>query len=98
MFSLAVDCGNLENPVGGRVMFFNTTLGAMALYECIEGYRLLEGNVMRVCQHNGNWSGEAIKCISECIHTINADTHLSVEPFNTSTLGSEESILIRDVS
>lgn len=63
--SLAVDCGNLQNPENGLVNLVNTTFWSLATYECDSGYELVGGNVSRVCESNGMWSGDEPLCNSE---------------------------------
>ena len=52
-----VDCGPLTNPDNGRVDTpQGTTFNQVATYSCNNGY-LLVGNMTRVCQVDGRWSG-----------------------------------------
>lgn len=44
-------------------MLMGTTLGSKAMYTCNIGF-MLEGDMTRICQSNGQWSGEAPTC--EC--------------------------------
>ncbi len=63
-----VDCGLLFDPANGIVGTPNgTELGETATYSCNSGYTL-EGNVTRVCQSNGAWSGSAPTCEQECTY------------------------------
>jgi len=60
--NLAVNCGPLTPPLNGRVLVVpGTSLGAIAAYNCLEGYLLL-GTMIRTCQANGEWSGEQPRC------------------------------------
>ena len=61
IFSIAVDCGVLDDPENGEVSLSGTTLGSKATYSCNDRY-VLEGESTRVCQSNGKWSGEAPTC------------------------------------
>ena len=60
---VAVDCGDLTDPENGAVSVVNTTLGSMANYTCNRGFDI-SGDVTRVCQQEGEWSGSIPKCIS----------------------------------
>eukprot|EP00117_Sycon_ciliatum_P039828 scpid16353/ scgid29370/ CUB and sushi domain-containing protein 3; CUB and sushi multiple domains protein 3 len=57
----AIDCGSLVNPDNGAVTVSSTTYGSSASYNCNNGYSL-SGDVYRVCQANGQWSGSAPAC------------------------------------
>lgn len=58
---IGVDCGDLDDPENGEVSLTGTTFGSNATYSCNDGY-FLEGESSRVCQSDGNWSGEAPTC------------------------------------
>ena len=60
-FIAAVDCGDLDDPDNGRVDLSGTTFGSKAVYSCDRGYFLV-GDSKRVCQANGEWSGDAPVC------------------------------------
>lgn len=55
------DCGPLEDPSDGRVMFNSTKFNHSATYTCNDGFEL-EGNRTRTCQANGEWSGSNSTC------------------------------------
>lgn len=59
----AVDCGDLADPGNGTVLLALTTFSEVAIYECNENYTL-EGTQNRICQDDGNWSGNPPTC--EC--------------------------------
>lgn len=59
----AVDCGTLDAPANGSVAVpTGTRFGARATYGCATGYQV-SGNVERLCQANGVWSGSAATCV-----------------------------------
>ena len=60
---IVVDCGDLPDPRNGDVKISKSTFGGVALHSCDTGYFLV-GNVKRVCQANGKWSGAAPICKS----------------------------------
>ena len=57
-----VDCGRLDNPENGFVVFTTTTVGSPAQYSCKLGYLLL-GEDIRVCTETGEWSDEEPECV-----------------------------------
>ena len=57
----AVNCGPLADPVNGMVMVMGTTPGSKAMYSCKIGF-MLEGEMTRRCQPNGQWSGNPPTC------------------------------------
>ena len=59
--SSAIDCGSLNQPNGGQVNTDGSSLGSQANYSCSEGY-ILNGNAIRVCQEDGQWSGSEPAC------------------------------------
>ena len=56
-----VDCGGLSSPQNGQVILTNTTFGSTATYQCDEGFNLI-GDMQRICQSNGVWSGNEPTC------------------------------------
>ena len=69
-FSIAVSCGNLSNPVNSEVSADGNTFGSQANYSCSEGY-VLNGNSIRMCQADGQWSGSEPRCEGQellCVH------------------------------
>ena len=59
--SAAIPCGNLSSPVNGQVSVEGNTSGSQANYSCSEGY-VLNGNSIRMCQSDGQWSGSEPTC------------------------------------
>ena len=69
-FLVGINCGYLATPLNGVVDFVSdTSLGSSAQFSCIRGFRL-EGDSVRVCQSNGDYSGEQPSCISELSNII----------------------------
>ena len=58
----AVTCPLLPVPVSGTIDLTDTTVGSVASYSCDDGYDLV-GDMMRVCQSDGMWSGDDPQCI-----------------------------------
>lgn len=58
---VAVDCGPLENVLNGFVTLNETTLGSVATYSCISGFRV-ENSSQRMCEATGQWSGVLPTC------------------------------------
>ena len=60
--TVVVDCGTLSAPKGGQVELSGTGVDDKAYYSCNSGYVLVGGDERRVCQDNGEWSGEPPSC------------------------------------
>lgn len=56
-----MDCGPLDDPANGLVQYALTTLGAIAVYTCDNGYMTVGGS-SRVCETDGDWSGSNVTC------------------------------------
>ena len=59
-----VDCGALDDPNNGQVSHNETTVGSDATYTCDPGFMLI-GNMIRICQASGIWSGDEPVCQSQ---------------------------------
>ena len=70
-YTVAVDCGNLANPANGRVDLTGTTFGSIATYTCNSGFILANGNRIRQCGANEQWSGTAPNCVRKLLHNYN---------------------------
>ena len=57
----AIDCGRLSAPDNGGIVDSGTDYGSTARYTCDAGYRLV-GDVFRLCQSSGSWSGSMPTC------------------------------------
>ena len=55
MYTVAVDCGQLNDPDKGYVNTSGTTYNHVATYSCMEGYQL-HGLSVRTCIASGHWS------------------------------------------
>ena len=53
-------CGNLTNPENGMVEIDERF--SIANYSCNEGFQLM-GPMIRNCQRDGNWTGDAPTCV-----------------------------------
>ena len=60
------DCGFLMNPGNGVVTINGRTFGSTATYQCNEGFNLI-GDMQRMCQNNGEWSGNEPICESQLL-------------------------------
>ena len=58
---------------------FNMTWTAM----CSKGYRLLTGNLVRICQDNGTWSGQEPKCTSKYVCVLRCACLAQMHQTNT---------------
>ena len=63
--SSVIDCGSLDDPNNGQVELSNTTFRSTANFTCSQGYSLSNGNSIRTCEANGEWSGDSPIC--ECM-------------------------------
>ena len=61
---LEIMCEQLEDPENGKVTQPSRIAGAVAEYECNQGFTLV-GAETRTCEASGRWSGKAPVCISE---------------------------------
>jgi len=57
-----VQCPDLPDPKNGQVSLSGMTVGRFAIYQCDAGFIPTGGNVVRVCEPNGQWSGSAPTC------------------------------------
>ncbi|XP_053392084.1 CUB and sushi domain-containing protein 3-like, partial [Mercenaria mercenaria] len=90
------DCGNLSNPLNGKVDLLNgTTYQAVAKYKCNTGYTLY-GDSDAICTASGTWSGHFLNCtINDCgnlsnpsngkIDLLNDTTYQSVAKYKCNT-------------
>ncbi len=65
-------CPEIQAPQSGMVIFSemiqsddNYPLLTLAMYSCINGFILTDGDARRVCLHDGSWSGDAPICAAE---------------------------------
>ena len=55
-------CPPLVDIQSGSVSFNNTSEGSLATYECLMGYEISSGDMVRECQSDEKWSGEEPTC------------------------------------
>ncbi len=60
-FPLVINCGDLPGPDNGLVTITIGNFGSNASYTCETGYNL-NGDMTRMCQDSGDWSGTAPTC------------------------------------
>ncbi len=70
-FPAVVTCPTLTNPDNGMVDVPSNNFESIATYACGTGY-MLTGDVIRVCEVTGDWSGTA----STCDSTLSSLVHL----------------------
>ena len=56
-----IDCGRVQHPNNGSVVFTETVFTSSVTYSCDSGF-LLIGDSTRVCQEEGQWSGDEPVC------------------------------------
>lgn len=61
-FCKEMTCPVLEPPINGHIHATTNTVGSSLSFSCQEGY-VMEGNEEIVCLNDGQWSGEAGKCV-----------------------------------
>ena len=54
-------CPSLPDPPNGIVSVTGFSVGGVATYICNEGFELV-GSEVRMCQGDGEWSGEEPQC------------------------------------
>ncbi len=59
-----IKCHSLLNISDGYVVVKGILVGDMAVYECLDQYKL-EGDRERVCQSSGQWNGTQPSCLSK---------------------------------
>lgn len=60
-YDTAIDCGPLKSPDNGLVRVPGTLFSFAARYSCDIAFKLV-GFATRVCQQNGEWSGDPPVC------------------------------------
>lgn len=66
LYTGIVTCDDLPNPPKGNVVQSDNTVGSTATYTCFDGYELL-GEDTRICQDDGDWSGDEPLCIRKWV-------------------------------
>ncbi len=91
LYTVAVDCGSLDDPTDGAVNTSSgTTFMMNATYSCDFGYNL-NGTNTRTCQADRMWSGSDPTCDStlsslvHCVYTVLiASSSLQLSPVQLS--------------
>ncbi len=60
-FCTEINCPDLSDIANGRVSLSGNSVGSRATYSCAAGFGLV-GISPRICQLNGQWSGEEPSC------------------------------------
>ena len=65
LYTILVDCGRPESPKSGIVTLSDTVEGSIAYYvmRCNGGCIL--GDIYRICENSGQWSGYLPECHRE---------------------------------
>ena len=77
-----VDCGDLDDPNNGQVSLDGTIPGSIATYTCDPGFGLV-GVMERMCQANGQWSGNEPTCEGQAYKTSQKIMYISVMNTNS---------------
>ena len=64
-----VTCPALAAPENGEIELTTTTVGSVATFTCLEGFRL-EGSAERTCQGNSQWTGGDTTCEGKFLQEI----------------------------
>eukprot|EP00105_Crassostrea_gigas_P038809 XP_019922957.1 PREDICTED: sushi, von Willebrand factor type A, EGF and pentraxin domain-containing protein 1 [Crassostrea gigas] len=75
-------CSNCTEPIYNTTTtelqhpqpVYTLSVGDNVTYTCKNGHRLAAGNLTRICQENGSWSGEEPICKPCTVATFNAST------------------------
>ena len=67
MSAVLADCGKPEKPNDGRVKFNGTVEGNIAKYVMRCKERCVLGDIYRICESSGHWSGYIPECHRELI-------------------------------
>ena len=92
----ALDCGPLSSPDNGAVSTPDgTRAGALATYQCFEGYTQTSGSGTRTCGSSGVWSGSTAVCspvdcgppptVSNGSRTFTSTTYTSAATYSCDT-------------
>ena len=57
----------LSAPENGRIFIFGTKVGSSVSYVCNSGY-IRVGLLRRMCQENGEWTGEDPLCLRKSVN------------------------------
>ena len=57
------DCGEPASVSRASNTFSLTTEGSLVTYTCVSGNIHIGGDLERVCQHDGQWSGSLPDCV-----------------------------------
>ena len=63
------ECLSLKNGAFDSVVMSGITYNSTAVYTCITGYYMTDGNLIRTCE-NGTWSGSPPVCTIRGIKLI----------------------------
>lgn len=63
-----LSCGWLSPPDNGEKEGTTYLQGAKVRLSCNEGYNL-KGSAVRLCQADGQWSGEETRCVASSMDT-----------------------------
>ena len=58
---IGIDCGDPGEPSYGAGNYTNTYVGSIVSYSCNSEFRLV-GNMERICQESGMWTGTVPTC------------------------------------
>lgn len=62
VFVAVVNCGEPYSDASTSVVQLGNTVGAIAVYSCVDENEAIVGEFLRRCESNGQWSGTAPTC------------------------------------
>ena len=76
-FSLERRCPNITESVNAKLISGNPPFApdTVLLYECNEGYELIDGQQELSCKKDGQWSGKAPNCTG----SVHISCHLNIK-------------------
>ncbi|XP_076365004.1 uncharacterized protein LOC143254105 isoform X2 [Tachypleus tridentatus] len=80
--SCVIDCGFvIYNNPNGKVVHVNgtTTFGSVLQLRCNEGYKVVGGQNIMVCQNNSRWSNINLHCVGNGRSTMSLTKLIALE-------------------
>ena len=71
---LVQNCGDPGTVTNGVRMMDKTTYQSSVSYFCNPGFKLI-GSTKRVCQADGQWSGQSTSCVSEYFKKLHSASY-----------------------
>ena len=69
-FPIARLCPELDDPDNGQVVLTGRTRFSTATYTCDEEFEFVGRTCIRVCEDDGEWSGEEPECLRTLVVVV----------------------------